>query len=81
MWRSHLARFTASRYSKGARDPWKLDVEIREVIAWRIANVTNAAPRRVQLETKAPVLLYKDASGKGRVAAVLFTDGKRRAID
>ena len=40
-----LAQFTARQYAKGARNPWLLDSDLKEALAWRISNVITSVPR------------------------------------
>ena len=75
--RARLQPFSDRQYSKLRHGSWELSSDLREVLAWRIANLETSAPRRVNFGKEAPVLLYADASGEGHVAAVLWADGRK----
>ena len=75
--RAHLQPFSDRQYAKHGLGKWELNSDLKEVLAWWIANVFSAVPRRVNFSKEAPVLVYTDASGQGHVEAVLVLGGRR----
>ena len=69
--RAHPAPFTARQYSKSnGRVP--ISTELREVLTWWIAMLSNPVPRRISYKAGPPILIYTDACGAGHVGAVVF---------
>ena len=73
--RALLQPFSARQYqvSAGARAP--LSQDLREVIPWWIAQLSNIRPRIVATKPARPVVVYTDACGAGHLGAILALDG------
>ena len=61
------------QYSSKASASTPLSTELRESIAWWIANVGRSAPRHVLTSKVKQVLVYTDACGEGHLGAISYT--------
>ena len=78
--RAQLQPFSNRQYSRARRGSHPLNLEIREVIPWRIAVLRTVSERRTMVQGPLPVVIYVGAAGCGHLGAVVFMDGQERVF-
>ena len=76
--RALLQPITQRQYSRRVGRARPLTPELTDALQWWLAALESAPARPIPFSVVRPVLLYTDACGSGRVAAILIIDGVKR---